>query len=289
MGTALSLVLAAAGYEVLGAYSRHPHSAAAQRYRALTGRPVLDGAGDGRLLREADVIFVTVPDQAIASVAATLAASGQLRPGQVAVHTAGVLASSALDPVGQAGLARLSLHPLQTVANPALAHTLLRGAYCTLEGDEAAVAQGWEWVKAWGGVPLTLRAEDKPRYHAAAALASNAVVALMAVAASLFPAEGPGLPPLLPLLQGALGNLESLGVPAALTGPVERGDVATVALHVQALRAHPTALRIYAALGEATVRLAFAKGSLLAEQCDALISLLRSAAEDAEDAEDAEK
>ncbi|MCL6593302.1 MAG: DUF2520 domain-containing protein [Alicyclobacillus sp.] len=282
MGTALSLVLAAAGYEVMGAYTRHPHSGPAQQYCALTGRPVLDFTGELSLLKGADVVFVTVPDQAVTAVAHTLAASGQLRPGQVVVHTAGVLASSALNPVGQAGVARLSLHPLQTVAHPAHARTLLRGAYCALEGDEAAVAQGQQWVKAWGGIPLTLRPEDKPRYHAAAALASNAVVALMAVAASLFPAEGQGLKPLLPLLQGALGNLESLGVPAALTGPVERGDMATVQLHLQALQGHPAALRVYAVLGEVTADLAVHKGSLREEQRAAFIHLLRCAAQQAQ-------
>ncbi|SFV06291.1 Rossmann-like and DUF2520 domain-containing protein [Alicyclobacillus macrosporangiidus] len=279
IGTALTLVFEDAGYEVLGAYTRNVRGNPAVRYTSLTGRPVFDLAEEPRPLQEADAVFVTVPDKAVAAVAKGLADTGQLRPGQVVVHTAGALASSALDPVLCAGALRLSLHPLQTISDPAGAKELLRGAFCTLEGDSTAVERGQEWVQSWGGIAISIAPCDKPRYHAAAALASNGLVSLAAVAASLFPAADP-LKALWPLLRGALGNLKSAGLPAALTGPVERGDLETIQLHLDAMRDFPTALRVYCALGEATVGLAFAKGSLTADERETLFRLFRSASAD---------
>ena len=114
-----------------------------------------------------------------------------------------------------------------------------------------------------------------PAYHAAAALASNALVALASVAAQVSGLSD-GLKALLPLLYGAVDNLDRLGLPAALTGPIERGDISTVEAHLQALQHNPTALSVYAALGKATADVARSKESLSQQQWEYFQQLFTS-------------
>ena len=276
VGTALTLALQNAGYSVLAAHgSSQTRTGNHQRFESLTGVPVLNWETFTDRLQQADVVVVSVPDKAVTSVAQTLGNTGDLCAGKIVVHTAGALGSDALAAVQAAGSFVLGLHPLQTVADPAAGVALLRGAYCTLEGDSAAVAQANQWIADWGGIAVTIEAKDRPRYHAAAVLASNAVVALAAVAVRLSGLEA-GVEAFLPLLQGAVQNLRNLGVPDALTGPVDRGDFRTVESHLQALKNNPTELSVYAALGIATADVAFAKGSLSPLQRDQFVELFRN-------------
>ena len=110
-----------------------------------------------------------------------------------------------------------------------------------------------------GGAPLELNAASMAAYHAAAALASNYVVALLSTAAEVLagPGNDPGtaLAALLPLTQGAIANLATHGLPAGLTGAVRRGDPATVERHLQALAGQPTALATYRLLARRAVEL----------------------------------
>jgi predicted short-subunit dehydrogenase-like oxidoreductase (DUF2520 family) len=260
MGTALALAIQACGYEVTAACG-NTASESSRLFRTATGCPVLDWTALSPYLDAADAVLVTVPDKAVTPVAQTLADSGWCGANKVVIHTAGALPSSALNPVLTTGALRLSLHPLQTMADPTSGPALLRGAYCTLEGDPDAVALGTTLVQAWGGIPAPIRPEQRPAYHAAAVLASNAVVALAAVAAEVSGLDD-GLHALLPLMHGAVQNLARLGLPEALTGPVDRGDVSTVESHLHALQHNPTALSVYAALGIATANVARDKGSL---------------------------
>lgn len=271
MGTALALASQAAGQPVVAALGRKG-SPQANRFAQLTGVEVTDVSHASSVLQPADLVLLTVPDEAVTLVAQTLAESDQLYTGQIVAHTAGALSSDALHPVLRAGALPLSLHPLQTVADPSIGATRLRGACCTLEGGEQACLRAAAWVRAWGGDPVTLDAHLRPRYHAAAVLASNAVVALAAMAVEIAPLPH-ALQALLPLLRGAVANLERLGLPDALTGPVERADISTVKLHIQALQDNPTALQVYVALGQATVQVAVQKGSLTSDQQAQLLQL----------------
>jgi predicted short-subunit dehydrogenase-like oxidoreductase (DUF2520 family) len=275
MGTAIALALQAAGVRVLSAVSRESRSASATLFTQRTGIPVAQlHHSDLHNLADANLVVITVPDKAVTATAQTLVDTGVLHDRMVIAHTAGALSSEALNPVLQVGCPRLSLHPLQTIADPLTGIQSLHGAYCTLEGDDEAVRKGMELVQAWGGIPVAIRADQRPQYHAAAVLASNAVVALAAVATELVPIPD-GLQALLPLLRGAIANLERYGLPQALTGPVERGDGSTILAHLQALQSNPTALHVYTALGQATVELARQKGSLSADQAEAISELLR--------------
>lgn len=253
LGRALALAAARAGYPIAAAASRSPASAAALCAEA-GGVPCATAAEAARL---APVAVLAVPDGAIAAVAAAV----PWQPGQVVLHTSGALDSSVLAPARAAGAAAGSLHPLQTLVRPQDGPALLRGATFALEGDPAAVAAGHALAEALGGRPLVLAPGAKALYHAAAVCASNYVVAVAAMAERLWAAAGlppsAAMPALLPLLQGAVANLGALGVRGALTGPIARGDTATVARHLAALaEKEPDLLPAYRALGREALRLA---------------------------------
>jgi predicted short-subunit dehydrogenase-like oxidoreductase (DUF2520 family) len=147
---------------------------------------------------------------------------------------------------------------LQTVADPWLSGDRLMGAAFALAGETSALNAARRVVNALGGMPLVIPPALRPTYHAAAVMASNYLIALLAVAARLLEhASVDGtrvLPALLPLVRGTLDNLEHLGVAAALTGPIPRGDADTVRLHLARLSAEDRAL--YCALGLELLRLA---------------------------------
>jgi predicted short-subunit dehydrogenase-like oxidoreductase (DUF2520 family) len=119
-------------------------------------------------------------------------------------------------------------------------------------------------VRALRGNVLLLSAKDKALYHAACALASNALVALEWTAVEVLGRAGiseeAAAEALLPLVQGTLQNVKSLGLEAALTGPVLRGDEAAVRKHLEALRGDPGAREVYAVLGKQILGLAAKKG-----------------------------
>ncbi|GMA51115.1 hypothetical protein GCM10025857_24720 [Alicyclobacillus contaminans] len=261
MGTALTLALMELGHTAIAACARTGGTPASQRFMEATGVPVVPLEAFSDAVRRAEMILLTVPDKAVTPMAQTLADTGWIRGGQLVVHTAGSLSANALGPVMSLGAAALCMHPLQTIARPELGAALFRGIHFTLDGHPNAVAMASDWIHAWGGTPLPMDPEQRPAYHAAAVLASNALVALAAVAAEVSGLPD-GLRALLPLLRGAVDNLSALGLPDALTGPIERGDTATIEAHLRALQNNPTALSVYAALGKATADVAFSKGSL---------------------------
>jgi predicted short-subunit dehydrogenase-like oxidoreductase (DUF2520 family) len=275
MGTALTLALTSLGHSVLAAHGRVPDSRASQQYQSLTGVPVIGWEALAPYVREADVVLLTVPDKAVTVMAETLADEGWIDNGTVMIHTAGSLSAAALQPVESRGALRLCMHPLQTIADPAKGASLFQGVYFTLDGDDDAILLAQQWIEAWGGIPLSIRPDQRPAYHAAAALASNAVVALASVAAQVSGLPD-GLKALLPLLHGAVDNLDKLGLPTALTGPVERGDLSTVNAHLSALQHNPTALSVYAALGKATADVARSKESLSQQQWEDFQQLFTS-------------
>jgi predicted short-subunit dehydrogenase-like oxidoreductase (DUF2520 family) len=269
-GGALARALATVGWPVVAVASRTPASAA-RLAAALTGASAV--AGPQEVADRADLVFLTVPDAAIGPVAASVA----WRPSQAVVHTSGVDSLAPLAPARQAGALAGSLHPLQTFAPSPAADPLapFAGITCALEGDAALLPRLEAVVAALGARPLRLPAEAKPLYHAAAVVASNYLVTLLHLAAELWDAFGvderTAISALLPLVQGAVDNVAAHGPRRALTGPIARGDVATVEKHLSAIaRARPEALAPYRALALATLALARSAGSLSPEAAAAL-------------------
>ena len=266
-GQTLGAALAAAGVPVVAVASRS--RASAERLAALAGVPPEGVCVTGaEVVQRAELTFLTVPDDAIAVAVAEISAAGGWRAGHAVAHCSGALSSAVLEAAARAGCAVASFHPLQTFAAPPLdqaaAARTLQGTVFGLEGDAALrpVLEGL--VARLGGRPLWLRPEDKPLYHAAAVLASNYTVTLVALGAELLAACGldnaEAVAALLPLLRGTLANLEALGVPGALTGPLVRGDAGTVARHLVRLDAlAPQIAAVYRALGLAAVPYAAAR------------------------------
>jgi predicted short-subunit dehydrogenase-like oxidoreductase (DUF2520 family) len=160
------------------------------------------------------------------------------------------------------------------------AEKLMPGSFCAIEGDETALPVVRQLVQDVGGILMEIAPEAKPLYHAAAVAASNYLVALMDLALKLDREAGilPGVSfrALWPLIKGTLNNIGAKGIPAALTGPIARGDVDTVRAHVRAIEAHaPGCLMIYKTLGLYTVNLARDKGTCSTEAAEALTVLLQ--------------
>ena len=187
----------------------------------------------------AELVLLCVPDRAIAEVA------GAIEPGPWMAHTSGATPLSALDPHTQ----RFGLHPLQTFVQAGGA-TQLDGSYAavTAETDEGR-ANGFALAETLGLEPFALAEEARPLYHAGAAIASNYLVTLHAVASELF--EEAGAPPeaLVPLMRRTIEN------GFELTGPIARGDWGTVEAHRRAIRrVRPELESVYEVLAEATAR-----------------------------------
>ena len=209
----------------------HPIVAAGRaRYRAGISEP--PGAGAR--------VIVAVPDSAIRDVASELAAAGEPGGACVALHLSGALDARELGPLAARGYRTGSLHPLQTVADPESGPERLRGSFFSFEGDPEAGDVAREIVEVAGGELLRLPKGDKGRYHAACVFASNYLVTCAAVATRLLSSatgveKEDAARALAPLWRGSIANLEAVGLPGALTGPVIRGDLKTVRANLAAL------------------------------------------------------
>lgn len=203
-GGSFARALAAAGVEVSGPLRRGED---------------LSGAGSG-----ADVVLLCVPDREVAAVARQVAPS----PGVVVCHCSGALGLDVLAPHER----RASLHPLATLPDPVLGAARLRaGIFFAVDGDPVAA----ELALALGGTPVVVAERARALYHAAACIAANHLVALLGQVERVAAHAGLPLAAFLPLARGALDDVVLLGPRAALTGPVARGDEATLDRHRAAL------------------------------------------------------
>ncbi len=258
VGRALGLRLHEAGWRIGAVVTRSGASARAAVRAIGAGRPY------GALTRQvlaADVILIATPDGAVESVAANLARmGGDEWRGKVVVHTSGALDRSALAPLEHRGAATGSLHPLQTFSGRGAPS--LDGLVFAVEGDPAALRVARRIARQLGGVPVRLDGRNKPAYHAAGALVAGHVLGVVEAATHILMAlsftRRRAARALLPLVRQTLENFERLGPGASWTGPLTRGDYATVARHVAALRGFP---REYGSAYAALSRLA---ASLLA-------------------------
>jgi len=266
VGTALASLLHARGVDVAIA----GRSAAAGRRAARTAGLDPSQAKDvAAAVEGAGIVFLTVPDDAIEGVCSEIAEAGGWRPDHGVVHCSGALPSTVLAAAQDAGARVASFHPLQAFADVDAAIRQIPGSAFAIEGDPDLAADLDRLAVLLGGSAIHLRANQKTLYHAAAAILSNYTVTLAATAADLLVREGlapdanTALGYLLPLLRGTVNNLEAFGLPAALTGPIARGDAGTVARHLVALdKCAPEVLALYRALAEQTIPLAREKSGL---------------------------
>lgn len=230
------------------------------------------------------VVFIAVPDSHIRSVAQEInAAWGQSSKNIIFFHFSGLLTSGELAILSTEGAAIGSLHPLQSITDATQARQILKGSIFTFEGMEGAARVARDIVDSIDAIMMTISCEHKVLYHASAVVASNYLVALLHQASVIIERVGMDLSHLMPLIKGTLSNIEEHGSKAALTGPIARGDWATVAGHVKALREHfPDLIPSYIELGRSCARMArrllpdelFERPKLmgLGELCNTLLS-----------------
>lgn len=264
VGVGLARALRTAGWPLAGAWNRAKERAVLAS--TLLGIDVAFGRFP-KSLGDAGLVLVCVSDDVLGKVGAELAASGLVRNGAIVAHTSGCAPSTKLGDIPGAHLG--SLHPLVAISDVKTAARTLRGATFALEGAAGATALLTRVVTDLGGRSFNVPTEAKPRYHAAAVMASNLLVALLGDAVR--EAEAAGLAEartlITTLARGAVQNVADQGAAAALTGPVKRGDTATIGEHLDALEGG--SLEAYRVLS--TRALALARESGLPEDAAATV------------------
>jgi predicted short-subunit dehydrogenase-like oxidoreductase (DUF2520 family) len=216
-------------------------------------------AGPDRM-RRADAVMLAVSDDQIEPACAALAAAGAL-DGVLVFHCSGAKSSAALQAAADKGALTASMHPVRSFADPAAVARDFAGTWCGVEGDPRALALIGPALAAIGARPVAIDAAAKTVYHAASVFASNYLVTVLDAALRAYQAAG--IPDDVarelarPLATETLENVLRLGPRAALSGPIARGDFATVARQQAALDGWESATgELYRALAAATTRLA---------------------------------
>ena len=250
---ALARLLSAAGYEITeivirSSSERRPEAA---RLARITGARLVTFETASW---NAGIVWIAVSDGAIASTAELISSRNGWK-GQVVLHSSGVLSSKALRPLRLRGASVASVHPMMTFVPGKVPS--VKGVAWTIEGDPRAASFARKLVRTLKGVPLSIKVENKPIYHAFAAFLSPLLVVHLEAAAGL--AVAAGIPEdeleamMRPIVEQTLCNYfeqrsSGTGAGKAFSGPLIRGDISTIERHLRALRGHTAALGLYRAL-----------------------------------------
>lgn len=213
-GGSIALAGLQRGHEILGVLSRSEDQ---------TYGPALSW---DQPLPPADLLLIAVRDDAIEEVATRLAPL--VEAVAVAAHVSGFTPVSALRPVSEAGPAIGGFHPLQTLPDPERGAAALAGAYVAIGGEDEARSTLETLAHSLDMTPFTLADSSRPAYHAAAAAASNFVATSLLTAGDLLVSAGIDPKVTRPLVERAVDNVYAVGDASTLTGPIARGDRATV-------------------------------------------------------------
>lgn len=266
VGTAVGVVLFDKGYEITGV-----HDLESESTKQLVGRiGCAAHTSPQEVSRSADILFITTCDTAIADVVNSLADSKAFYSGQVIMHMSGAQSSEVLDRAKEFGSKIVSVHPLQSFANVDRAIENLPGSIFSIEGDKDAYDTAVSIVEDLKGEYFFIDREAKPLYHAGACVVSNYLVTLIDFGVKLL--ESTGIPrhaatkALMPLINGTVNNVEKIGIPKALTGPIARGDFSTILKHLTCLEEMaPELMKLYSWLGFYTAKIAMEKGTISTE------------------------
>jgi predicted short-subunit dehydrogenase-like oxidoreductase (DUF2520 family) len=274
-GTALGAALARAGHEVVAASA--VSDASVRRARVtFPGAAITE---PDQVLRLADLVLLTVPDDALPGLVSGLAVTGAPMEGRMLAHVSGRYGVAVLEPAARLGALPLALHPVMTFTGRSDDVERLRGTCFGVTAPDVLRPVAEALVIEMGGEPVFIREEDRQLYHAALAGAANHLITLVAQSADLLKTAGVANPARLlgPLLFAALDNALRFG-DAGLTGPVARGDADTVAVHVSALEtapaASPAAVAAYIAMARLTADRALAAGLLRSADAERLFDVL---------------
>ncbi len=275
VGTALGVALARAGHEVVAVAAVSDASVR----RAREHFPAASVADPATVVAAADLVLLTVPDDALPSLISGLAATGAALGGRLLAHTSGRYGARVLEPAARLGALPLALHPVMTFTGRSDDLPRMRGICFGITAPDQLRAVAEALVIEMEGEPVFIAEENRALYHAGLASAANHLVTLVTESCDLLRAAGAADPArmLSPLLFAALDNALRLG-DAGLTGPVARGDAGTVAGHLEALRdTAPEALAVYVALARLTADRALAAGLLAPPDAERLLDVLSGA------------
>ncbi|MGC2163138.1 MAG: Rossmann-like and DUF2520 domain-containing protein [Silvibacterium sp.] len=242
---------------VVGAGNWGSSLIAALKASGLGPVEVVKRGGWSRAKLDARVIWVCVPDAAIAAAAEKIVARrGDLR-GQIVVHSSGALSAAVLEPARLAGARIAAAHPVMSF--PTRRIVALKGVMFGVEAQDAAVRRELSaLVKGMGGVPFAVRAEGKALYHAAGIFASpllvSELVAAMATAQLAGLDEKTAKAWVRALAEATVANVFARGAEQSFSGPFARGDAETIHLHLRALEKHPILADVYRALAKHAIR-----------------------------------
>ena len=257
----------------LGSYFAQQHtivgyasksSCSADEAAQLTGSHAFRSVPE--LARNCDMIFFTVPDGAIeqAWLDFSSSASAEVLQGKMVAHCSGAMPSTVFEGATRHGVSAYSIHPLFAVSSRTVPVEELSKAFFTIEGSPERLDEVSAFIDGLGNSFQVIRASDKTRYHAAAALASNHVVALYRVACNELMrcgfSDADAEQAMAPLFLGNAQHIAHDGVVAALTGPAERGDYATIDKHLACLDG--STKEVYQLLNEVLLDIAQEKRAL---------------------------
>ncbi|SHJ60771.1 Predicted oxidoreductase, contains short-chain dehydrogenase (SDR) and DUF2520 domains [Hathewaya proteolytica DSM 3090] len=256
VGTSLAMYFKQCGLNVKGMYNKNQTSLQEScDFLKTTAFKNME-----ELVCSCDLIFITTPDHAIASVAENLETMKDLK-GKYICHCSGSLSSEVLSNINNSGVHTYSLHPLWAFPDKFTSYKNLDKAYFSIEGSLETIHLITEFISSLGNKYFLLSKENKSLYHAATVNVSNFVLGLIKKGCDYFKLcgveEKVAMEALMPLILNNIENFKLQGLPDSLSGPVERCDVNTVMYHLNSIPKED--LELYKSLSKTLIKIACAK------------------------------
>lgn len=277
VGVVLGKYLVQAGHELVGLASKNFDSA--KTASKVLGTKCFSDI-PWKVTKKADIVFLTTPDGVIADVCANIAQNNGFCKNAIVLHCSGALPSTILSPAKKNGAFIGSMHPLQSFASNTSENNPFCDIVISIEGEKEATIAAEKIALDLGAQCFTIQTDAKTMYHAAAVVASNYLVTLLDLAFKLIETAGisnqDAFKALKPLIFGTLANIEKIGIPKSLTGPIARGDIETIEKHLKEIKLQkPELLMLYKMLGFHTVDVAENAGFLSEELIKKLKQIMR--------------
>ncbi|WP_248580110.1 Rossmann-like and DUF2520 domain-containing protein [Nocardioides sp. InS609-2] len=279
VGAVLAAALRAAGHDIVAAAGES--DASRDRIEALL--PGVTTDKPSTVARACDLLLLTVPDDMLPNVVSMLSASGAIHAGQYVVHTSGAHGLAVLDDAVAVGARPVALHPAMTFTGTAIDLPRLAGCVFGVTAGDAERDVTEMLVDDLGGRAMWVPEDKRTLYHAALAHGANHLVTLVTQAMEMLTVAGGDHPAdtLRPLLTAALDNALEQG-DSALTGPIVRGDLNTIAAHLDEIAANaPHTLPSYVAMARDTLDRVVTDGRLLPIRANRIRALLVATSADA--------
>lgn len=277
VGASLGAAWRRAGHAIIGVSATSAQSLD-RAADMLPGVPVL---APDEIADRAELVLIAVPDDEIETLVTGLADLGRLHSGQIVLHCAGRFGTDVLDAATRLGALPIALHPSLTFTGTEVDLPRLRQATIAVTAPAPIRPVGEALVVEMGAEPIEIAEADRPLYHAAITHASNHSITIVSEAMEMLAEAGVADPSrvLTAVVDASVANTLQNGA-KALTGPVSRGDVGTVATHLAALSEYslsmstPAARNSYIALARSTTAKALGMGRITEQQAQAILSIL---------------